>query len=164
MIITCASCLTKFNLDDSRIPPKGTKVRCSKCRHVFHVSPAHEPKEEARYGDYHEELPGPSQKEVKPPLHEEEEELEEPILSEKAPPVESEKKEKEEKRGKAFTAKKVAQRERKGLSLFFILFVIVVFLVFVAYYLLTELRSGGKLLPYLEYPIEKIAEFWRKIF
>jgi predicted Zn finger-like uncharacterized protein len=165
MIITCASCMTKFNLDDSRIPPKGTKVRCSKCRHVFHVSPAHETKEEARYGDYHEELPGPGQKEVKPPLHiEEEEELEEPFLSEKASPVESAKKEKEEKKGKAFTAKKVVQGERKGISLFFILFAIVVLLVFVAFYLLTELRSGGKLLPYLEYPIKKITEFLQQIF
>jgi hypothetical protein len=140
-------------------------VRCSKCRHVFHVLPARETKEEARYGDYHEELPGPGQKGVKLPLHiEKEAELEEPFLSEKASPVESEKKKEEEKRGKAFTAKKVVQRERKGISLFFILFAIVVLLLFAAFYLLTELRSGGKLLPYLEYPIEKIAEFWRKIF
>ena len=169
MIITCASCLTKFNLDDYRIPPEGAKVRCSRCRHVFHVLPAHETKEEAKYGDYREEPTGPSQKEVKLPLQiEEEEEMEEPILSEKAPPVEPEKKEKEEKKeekkGKAFTAKKTVQKERKGPSLFFILIVIVALLVFVAFYLLTELGSGGKLLPYLKYPIKKIAEFWQQIF
>jgi len=165
MIITCVSCLTKFNLDDSRISPKGAKVRCSRCRHVFPVFPAHETKEEPKYGDYHKELPEPSHEEVKLPLQiEVEEEMEEPILSEKAPPVESGKKEKEGKRGKAFTAKKVVQRERKSPSLFFILFAVVVLLVFVAFYLLTELGSGGKLLPYLEYPIKKITEFWHQLF
>ena len=37
MIITCSACLTKFNLNDDRIPEGGAKVRCSKCRHVFSV-------------------------------------------------------------------------------------------------------------------------------
>jgi predicted Zn finger-like uncharacterized protein len=169
MIITCASCLTRFNLDDHRIPSKGAKVRCSRCRHVFLVLPAHETKEEAKHGDDQEELTGPSQKEVKLPLQiEEEEKTEEPILSEKAPPEpekkEKEEKKKEERKGKVFTAKKTAQKERKGPSLFFILIVIVVLLIFAAFYLLTELGSGGKLLPYLQYPIKKITEFWQQIF
>ena len=57
MIITCASCLTKFNLDESRISSKGAKVRCSRCRHVFRISPTPE-KEEGTfdYGDDHEDL------------------------------------------------------------------------------------------------------------
>ncbi len=46
MIITCASCLTKFNLDDSRIQAKGIKVRCSRCKHIFYVVPPPETKEE----------------------------------------------------------------------------------------------------------------------
>jgi len=37
MIITCPQCLTKFNLDDGRVPAGGAKVRCSKCQHVFQV-------------------------------------------------------------------------------------------------------------------------------
>ncbi len=37
MIITCPECLTKFRLDEERIPDGGTKARCSKCRHVFQV-------------------------------------------------------------------------------------------------------------------------------
>jgi predicted Zn finger-like uncharacterized protein len=69
MIITCASCLTKFNLDDSRIPAKGTKVRCSRCQHVFFIVPPQETREEvdenfesfAKY--YREELIGPEEKE-----------------------------------------------------------------------------------------------------
>lgn len=37
MLITCPECLTKFRLDEERIPDGGTKARCSKCRHVFQV-------------------------------------------------------------------------------------------------------------------------------
>jgi len=43
MIVTCASCMTKFSLDESKIPAKGAKVRCSKCQHVFFVTPSTEP-------------------------------------------------------------------------------------------------------------------------
>ncbi|MBC8017044.1 MAG: zinc-ribbon domain-containing protein [Verrucomicrobia bacterium] len=37
MIIQCEQCQTKFKLDDSKVPDKGVKVRCAKCRHVFSV-------------------------------------------------------------------------------------------------------------------------------
>ena len=40
MIITCPECMTKFNLDDGRVPAGGAKVRCSKCQHVFQVQKA----------------------------------------------------------------------------------------------------------------------------
>jgi predicted Zn finger-like uncharacterized protein len=61
MIITCASCLTKFNLDDSRIQAKGIKVRCSRCKHVFYVVPPPETKEEMiedakSFAKYHADL------------------------------------------------------------------------------------------------------------
>jgi len=61
MIITCASCLTKFNLDDSRIQAKGIKVRCSRCKHIFYVVPAPETKEEMiedaeSFAKYHADL------------------------------------------------------------------------------------------------------------
>ena len=61
MIITCASCLTKFNLDDSRIQAKGIKVRCSRCKHVFYVVPPPETKEEMMenaksFAKYHADL------------------------------------------------------------------------------------------------------------
>jgi len=66
MIITCASCLTKFNLDDSRISAEGAKVRCSRCKHVFYVVPAPETKEEIienfeSFAKYHEDLMGPGE-------------------------------------------------------------------------------------------------------
>lgn len=39
MIIQCEECQTRFRLADDKIKPDGTKVRCSKCRHVFTVMP-----------------------------------------------------------------------------------------------------------------------------
>lgn len=41
MIIQCEQCRTKFKLDDSKVPDKGVKVRCAKCRHVFSVFKEH---------------------------------------------------------------------------------------------------------------------------
>ncbi len=38
MIIQCEQCRTKFKLDEARVPDKGVKVRCAKCRHVFSVA------------------------------------------------------------------------------------------------------------------------------
>lgn len=37
MIIKCDQCDTKFKLDDAKVSEKGTKVRCSKCKHIFIV-------------------------------------------------------------------------------------------------------------------------------
>ena len=39
MIITCEKCSTRFQLDASRVPATGAKVRCSRCRHAFVVRP-----------------------------------------------------------------------------------------------------------------------------
>jgi predicted Zn finger-like uncharacterized protein len=37
MIIICPQCLTKFKLDEDRVPLGGAKARCSKCQHIFQV-------------------------------------------------------------------------------------------------------------------------------
>lgn len=39
MIITCEECQARFRLADEKLKAGGTKVRCSKCRHVFTVMP-----------------------------------------------------------------------------------------------------------------------------
>ena len=38
MVIQCEKCNRKYRLDDSRINPPGSSVRCSKCGHIFFVS------------------------------------------------------------------------------------------------------------------------------
>lgn len=35
MIVTCEECTTSFQLDESRIPISGARVRCSRCKHAF---------------------------------------------------------------------------------------------------------------------------------
>ncbi len=48
MIVTCENCQTGFNLDERLLKAEGSKVRCSKCKHVFTAyPPTSEPKEEA---------------------------------------------------------------------------------------------------------------------
>jgi predicted Zn finger-like uncharacterized protein len=96
MIITCASCLTKYQLDDSRISEKGAKVRCSRCKHIFYVVPPPETKEEVAenfesFAKYHEELIGKDRKgvEMTPPKEEEEEE----VKRKETAPVETEEEE-----------------------------------------------------------------------
>ncbi|WP_428567909.1 MAG: DUF3426 domain-containing protein [Solidesulfovibrio sp. DCME] len=37
MIVQCPNCRSKFNLPDDKVGPDGAKLRCGKCRHVFHV-------------------------------------------------------------------------------------------------------------------------------
>ncbi len=47
MIVQCEACQTRFRLADEKIKPGGTKVRCSKCKMVFAVTPPEpEPVEE----------------------------------------------------------------------------------------------------------------------
>ncbi len=98
MIITCASCLTKYHLDDSRISEKGSKVRCSRCKHVFYVVLPPETKEEVTehlesFAKYHEELMEPDQREIRHVALEEEESIS------VTAPIE---KEEEEKEGEKF--------------------------------------------------------------
>ena len=46
MIITCEQCNTSFNLDENLLNDKGSKVRCSKCMHIFVAYPPVPPAEE----------------------------------------------------------------------------------------------------------------------
>lgn len=39
MIIECEHCQRKFRLDESRLKPSGSRVRCSRCRTVFRARP-----------------------------------------------------------------------------------------------------------------------------
>jgi len=193
MIVTCASCLTKFNLDDSRIPAKGAKVRCSRCKHVFYVAPLPETKEEIfegfeSFAKYHEELLEPGQKELEfppsleeeekgMPIEEEEEEGKEKekeeetfLFFEKAPTAKKERVLSKEAAGEEkaevgiFKPKRMVRRERWGPSRFFSLLIVLVLLIFGVFYLWTELGSNGKLFPYIEYPVKKITELWGGIW
>jgi predicted Zn finger-like uncharacterized protein len=70
LIITCEQCETQFQLDDSRVPAGGVKVRCSRCKHAFFVKPgasAGDPVEQAvgRALEGESDLPGDSTQELR---------------------------------------------------------------------------------------------------
>jgi predicted Zn finger-like uncharacterized protein len=183
MIVTCASCLTKFNLDESKIPAKGTKVRCSRCQHVFVVVPPEEKKEEEITENFesfikqHEELIEPGQAErtipSQPTVDKKEmvtEEEEEPFLfSEKAEAKKeplvfpAEFGEAERAEVKPPKPKRMARREKRGPSMIFALIVILILLVFGVFYLWTELGTKGKLATFFEEPMKKVTALWDQI-
>ena len=180
MIITCASCLTKYHLDDSKISPKGSKVRCSRCQHLFYVVSPPETKEEIvedfeSFAKYHEELMGPEQKGMEiSPIEEGEEEkflFAEKLQTEKIEPVYPPELPKEEgAETKVIPPKSMMEEakrfriERRGPSRFLALVAIIILLVFGLFFLWTEMESGGKLSSLLEYPIKKITDLWNEIW
>lgn len=102
MIITCASCLTKYHLDDTRISEKGAKVRCSRCKHIFYVVPPPETKEEIAenfesFARYHEELIEKDRKDIEAFPFEKEEKETKPGQAETEEEVEVTVEEEEEK-------------------------------------------------------------------
>jgi predicted Zn finger-like uncharacterized protein len=38
VIVRCERCETRFRLDESRLPARGARVRCSRCKHAFFVA------------------------------------------------------------------------------------------------------------------------------
>jgi predicted Zn finger-like uncharacterized protein len=184
--------MTKFNLDESKLPAKGAKVRCSRCQHVFFVTPPTEPppepKEEGPVEDFESYIksqeefaelgpkePGiPSSKmgeteEMGFPSETEEigfPEEEERLFTEEAPvkkgvSVTSFEPEIEEKaEAKSIRPKRMEQRERKRLPIFFLLVIFLVLLVVGGFLLWTEFGSMGKFTAYLEYPVQKAIALW----
>ncbi len=183
MIITCASCLTKFNLDESKISAKGAKVRCSRCQHVFYVARPPETKEEIiedleSFAKYHEELMEPGQKEVKIPSSRKvekremipEEEEDPSLFSEKIPTEKAEQVFPAEPGGeewaetKVSRPKRMARKERRRPSLLFVILVILILLFFGFFYLWTESGTSDTPFSLIEYPIQKITSLWQQIW
>lgn len=46
MVVTCDGCQTKYLLGDEKVPDKGIRVRCPKCRFVWRLNPS-EPQDSA---------------------------------------------------------------------------------------------------------------------
>jgi predicted Zn finger-like uncharacterized protein len=198
MIVTCASCLTKFNLDESKISARGAKVRCSRCKHIFFVPPPDAPKEEIvedfeSFAKAHKELiepeakkpealrpepkkPEPKKPEVplqprmevertKPVEMEEMPSFEEALLAEPKKRPETRAGREEGRPGpKVSRVEKAVRKERRGPSHVFALLAVLLLLVFGAFYLWTELESGGKLSPFIQSPVEKVTKLWNRIW
>lgn len=183
MIITCTSCLTKFHLDDSKISSATVKVRCSRCKHVFtFVPPAEtleepleapesllkkeefmaepEPKTEVPPG-WEEEPHVPPEESQRSPLRDDDLLFHEEVtpLKEKEIPATVEEGKREDIR-----TVKTARRERKSPSVLFLVFAVLILLVFGAFYLWSELETGGRLAPYIDQPVKRLTELWQKIW
>lgn len=186
MIVTCASCLTKFNLDESRIPAKGTKVRCSRCQHVFLVTLPQETKEEVQenfksFVKHHKELiigsdqQGAEEKPSRPGGDERErafEEEEKPSLfSERISPEQGEEEFPVKPEGEAGAEVKVSkptkmihEEKRRRPSFLFVILVILILLLFGLFYLWIELGMRGSQHSFLGNPLHKITSLWGKIW
>ncbi|MCX8117952.1 MAG: zinc-ribbon domain-containing protein [Desulfobacterota bacterium] len=194
MIVTCASCLTKYHLDDSRVSEKGAKVRCSRCKHVFYVVRPPESQEQVAesfesFARFHQELIGTEQPEGQRGMEEEEEEervapsgmeglgeeregeglFTTPPPSRPAQPFEPPTPE-EAKSPVQEPPRKAAQdlwkvrRRRPRFPRFLALLAIVTILLLTLFYLWTELKSGGRLATSLSDPIGKVTRLWEKLW
>ncbi|MDY6836469.1 MAG: DUF3426 domain-containing protein [Thermodesulfobacteriota bacterium] len=85
MIITCENCEAKFDLDENLIKESGSKVRCSKCQHIFTAYKPSTTAEIPPSRGLDETTPEPSEKEVEDSLDldlfEDEEEADEEAFS-----------------------------------------------------------------------------------
>ena len=50
MIVTCQNCDTSFQLDESRVPAQGIRVRCSRCKEAFFLAKPSATPEQAIHG------------------------------------------------------------------------------------------------------------------
>lgn len=62
MIVTCPNCSSRFRLPDGTIGPDGVKLRCGKCKHVFHQEASGPPPSDTRDFDYPDEAGEPAAK------------------------------------------------------------------------------------------------------
>jgi len=189
MIITCASCLTKYHLEDSRISEKGAKVRCSRCKHVFYVVPPRETREEVAetfesFARFHEDLMEKKKETDLSPLEEkkkeevsvEEQEEEQFLFSEqplekKAGPISLRDVEEAQETGvmgvgpKKAAADEMKMRQKRGKSShLFALLIVILVLVFGLFYIWTEMGAGGRLASFLKNPVQKATRLWERVW
>lgn len=193
MIVTCASCLTKYHLDDSRVSEKGAKVRCSRCKHVFYVVRPPETVEQVAEGfesfsRYHQELMGAGPREVEQSPQAdrdeatsgrevvvEEEREEEELFSDKKIPTTAEPwdqplQEEVREPTQEATPMKVGpdlwrvRRSRPRPTRLLALLVVITLLLLGLFYVWTEIDTGGRISSYLGDPIGKTTRWWERFW
>jgi hypothetical protein len=151
---------------------------------VFTFAPPPETKEEINkdlesFAKYHEELMESEKGEIPPVLQEEGKgmgpedekllEMEEippffpvektPADVEQVGPIEEER----EKRT-IFEPIRTARKERRRPSTFFMMGIVLLLLIGGAFYLWTELKSGGRLARYVEHPVKQFTSLWEQVW
>jgi len=176
MIITCTSCMTKFNLDDSKIPKTGSKVRCSRCKHVFHVAFPPESQEQViesfeSFVKYHEDLmePGKKAEEIPPaptePRDEPAEEEETSLFSDRVP-ADNPKKvapQPEEDESKYARPKRKVKEVKRTPSLLLMILLVLAIVAGVTFYLGIGTEYYDRLFSFLNAPIQKARGLWEGV-
>jgi predicted Zn finger-like uncharacterized protein len=61
LIVRCERCETRFKLDETRLPARGARVRCSRCKHAFFVQPPEASRDDVVHGLAREAASGKTQ-------------------------------------------------------------------------------------------------------
>lgn len=181
MIVQCEKCGTKYNIDDTKVKPGETKVRCAQCQHVFTIShpltlnetdifgEKEEKAEDAFMKEWAQDVPPQPPPEPRQPLPPAPDQTppprafvppatEEPLPSEEAPtaetpPVETPTSEQEIFPASPSLVREIPAKKERKLSTTFLLAILLIVIVFVSFYFWTK---KGISIPAFEYVYEKI--------
>lgn len=181
MIVNCEKCGTQYNIDDNKVKPGETKVRCTQCQYVFTIPHPLTLNEKDIFGETEKKAedafmkewaqdvrPQPPQEptqpvppatdQAPPPKAFVPPTTEEPLFSPEAPTDETEPAETSSPEQEIFPASPSLVREaplkkERRISTMFLLAILLLVIVFVAFYFWTK---KGVSLPAFEYVYEKI--------
>jgi predicted Zn finger-like uncharacterized protein len=176
MIVQCEKCGTKYNLDDTKVRPGETKVKCSHCQHVFTVphplaldegdifGEREEKAEEAFIKEWARESPPlppqepqqsvpPPTEQAPPPRAFVPPAEDEPLFGEEAPAEEAPAPDVEALPFRPMPAEEAPTKEKRKISTGFLLLIFLLVIIAGALYYWSKM---GRSIPAFEYIYEKI--------
>lgn len=176
MIVHCEQCGTKYNLDDAKVKPGETKVRCSQCQYVFTVphpltlneeeifSETEEKVEDAFLKEWAQEFPTqppqepnqtapPAPDQAPPPRAFVPPTAEESLFVKEVPSEEAPSPKEEKLPFKVTPVEEVPAKKERKASITFLLAILLLAIIFVSFYYWTK---KGVSIPAFEYIYEKL--------
>lgn len=176
MIVLCEQCGTKYNLDDAKVKPGETKVRCSQCQYVFTVphpltlneeeifSETEEKVEDAFLKEWAKEFPTqppqepkqtapPAPDQAPPPRAFVPPTAEESLFAKELPSEEAPSPKEEELPFKVTPVEEAPAKKERKASITFLLAILLLAIIFVSFYYWTK---KGVSIPAFEYIYEKL--------
>jgi predicted Zn finger-like uncharacterized protein len=173
MIVQCEKCGTQYNLDDTKVRPGETKVRCSRCQHVFTVpqpltldegnifGETGQQAEDEFMKEWAKELPPQKPSEPAPPAPDQAPpprafvppSAEEPVFGEETPKEETPSPEEEIFPVSPSAVREVPEKKERKISTTLLLAILFIVIIFVSFYYWTK---KGTSFPAFEYIYEKI--------
>jgi len=176
MIVHCEQCGTTYNLDDAKVKPGETKVRCSQCQYVFTVphpltlneeeifSETEEKVEDGFLKEWAQEFPAqppqkpnqtapPAPDQAPPPRAFVPPTAEESLFAQELPSEEAPSPKEEELPFKVTPVEEAPAKKERKASITFLLAILLVAIIFVSFYYWTK---KGVSIPAFEYIYEKL--------